>query len=214
MFSQMLNDKYLKDVDGASEYIDRIIASSSRMTKLINDLLSFSRLSVNSFFEPVNINAILEEVLSDLELAIQEKQALVHVADFPIIEAIPGQMRQVFQNIVSNALKFTKKDTQPVINIEAVRVKEKKINSQPDDQGAYLRIKISDNGIGFDEQFRDKIFTIFQRLHTKQQYEGTGIGLAICKKIVDKHNGIISAHGRENEGATFIIVLPLSQTKH
>jgi len=211
MFSQMLNERYLKDNAGATEYIDRIIASSSRMTKLINDLLSFSRLSVNSLFEPVNINSILEEVLADLELAIQEKGAVVEVDRFPAIDAIPGQMRQVFQNIISNALKFTRTGQKPLIKVECARIKERKLSSVTYEAGRFIRIKISDNGIGFDEQFRDKIFTIFQRLHTKQQFEGTGIGLAICKKIIDKHNGLISAHGRENEGATFIIILPVSQ---
>jgi len=211
MFSQMLNDKYLKNDDAATEYINRIISSSSRMTKLINDLLSFSRLSVDSLFEPVNLNALLDEVLSDLELAIQEKNALVKVDNFPVIDAVPGQMRQIFQNIISNALKFSKKDEKPVIKVEGTRIRDKKFNSPADDHGGFLRIKISDNGIGFDEQFRDKIFTIFQRLHSRQEYEGTGIGLAICKKIVDKHNGIITAQSRENEGAAFIIILPLRQ---
>jgi two-component system CheB/CheR fusion protein len=211
MFSQMLKDRYLREVEGASEYVDRIISSSSRMTRLINDLLSFSRLSVENLFEPTNINGLIDEVLADLELAISEKSAQVIVGDFPVIESIPGQLRQVFQNIISNALKFTQRNVKPVIKIEANRITEKKFNSVADEDGQYLRIRISDNGIGFDDQFRDKIFTIFQRLHTVQEYEGTGIGLAICKKIVDKHSGLITAQSKENVGTSFIVILPLKQ---
>ena len=213
MFSQMLKDRYMKGMDEAGEYMDRIISSSERMTRLINDLLSFSRLSVDSFFEPVNVNSILDEVLSDLELAITERKAKIHVDEFPQIEGIPGQMRQIFQNIISNALKFTRKDVQPVIKIETARLKDKKFNSTVDENGNYLRIRISDNGIGFDNQFKDKIFTIFQRLHTRNEYEGTGIGLAICKKIVDKHDGIITAQSKEGQGSTFIIILPIKHNQ-
>jgi len=213
MFSKMLKDRYLSDVDGATEYIDRIIASSLRMTRLINDLLNFSRLSVDSYFEKVEINAVIDEVLADLELAIQEKKARIIVDRFPALEAVPGQIRQVFQNIISNALKFSKADEPPLIRIEGERVKEKHFDGPASENGNYLRIRIQDNGIGFDDQFRDKIFTIFQRLHTRQQYDGTGIGLAICKKIIEKHNGLITAQGRENEGTVFTILLPLRQNR-
>jgi len=136
---------------------------------------------------------------------------VIEVGELPEIEAVPGQMRQVFQNILSNALKFSRKDNPPVIHVQAEVVADKTIGSPATAGGNYCRISISDNGIGFDEQYRDKIFTIFQRLHTKEKYEGTGIGLAITKKIVDKHNGIITATSVENEGSTFIIVLPILQ---
>jgi two-component system CheB/CheR fusion protein len=215
MFSQMLKDRYLKEMEGASEYANRIINSSSRMTRLINDLLSFSRLSsVENMFESTNVNRLIDEVLSDLELAISDKGAQVIVGDFPVIDSIPGQLRQVFQNIISNALKFTQRNVKPIIKIEASRILDKKFNSVADKEGQYLRIKISDNGIGFDDQFRDKIFTLFQRLHTIQEYEGTGIGLAICKRIVDKHNGVITAQSKENVGTSFIIILPIKQHRN
>ena len=130
----------------------------------------------------------------------------------PEMEVIPGQIRQLFQNIVSNAIKFARAGVLPVIDIQAVVVRDKAFDSLPDTKGKYCRITITDNGIGFNEAYLDKIFTIFQRLNTHEQYEGTGIGLAIAKKITDKHNGIITARSKEHEGAAFIIVLPLRQT--
>lgn len=212
MFSNMLKDRYKDSMeDRAIDYLSRIISSSSRMTNLIDDLLRFSRLSKVNFFEEVNLNTIIKEILSDLEVLIQEKNARVTVSIMPPIEAVPGQLRQVFQNLLSNAFKFSRKDVQPIINISAKRIKEKKFDSQTDPDGAFLCISIQDNGIGFDEKYLDKIFVLFQRLHTKDQYEGTGIGLAVTRKIIDKHNGLITAESREKEGATFSIILPVKQ---
>jgi two-component system CheB/CheR fusion protein len=151
----------------------------------------------------------VEEVLSDLELSISEKQAQFEIGNLPSAEIISGQMRQVFQNIISNALKFTRKDQHPKIRIESERVNRCAFDAKPDPGGEFCRITISDNGIGFDNQYAEKIFTIFQRLHSREKYEGTGIGLAITRKIIEKHNGIISASSRENEGARFVIILPL-----
>lgn len=212
MFSQMIRDRKLTGENAAAaDYLERIIASSSRMTRLINDLLSFSRLSSDKQFEPVNINSMLDEVLSDLELLIADKHATVTIDDFPVIEGSSGQLRQVFQNIIGNALKFTSLEVKPEVRITCERVAELKFASAKSDDGDYLRIKISDNGIGFDEQYLDRIFTIFQRLHTREDFEGTGIGLAIVKKIIDRHRGIITAQSKQGEGSTFIIVLPVGQ---
>jgi two-component system CheB/CheR fusion protein len=212
MFSNLIKEKYFDAADpGAINYIDRIINSSARMTTLVNDLLSFSRLSVNQLFRATDLKQLLTDILADLELVIEEKQAVIDVGDLPEIEAVPGQMRQVFQNILSNALKFSRKDNPPKIAVRSEIVAEKSVDSPATNGGAYCRITIADNGIGFDEQYRDKIFTIFQRLHTKEKYEGTGIGLAITKKIIDKHNGLITANSVENAGSTFIIVLPVLQ---
>jgi two-component system, chemotaxis family, CheB/CheR fusion protein len=133
------------------------------------------------------------------------------VEDLPDAEIISGQMRQVFQNIISNALKFSKKDTHPHVRITCERVQKLAFDAKPKPNGNYCRITISDNGIGFDSQYSEKIFTIFQRLHAREKYDGTGIGLAITRKIIDKHNGLISATGKEGEGARFTIVLPLRQ---
>ncbi|HYE55507.1 MAG TPA: PAS domain-containing protein, partial [Chitinophagaceae bacterium] len=213
MFSNLIREKYQGRLDeGAASYLERIINSSARMTTLVNDLLSFSRLSVNQLFRATDLNQLLKDILADLELVIQEKNAVIESDNLPEIEAVPGQMRQVFQNILSNALKFTKKNQSPHISITSEIVAGKSIDSPAATNGNYCRISISDNGIGFDEQYRDKIFTIFQRLHTKEKYEGTGIGLAITRKIVDKHNGLITATSIENEGSCFILVLPLRQT--
>lgn len=212
MFSNLIKDKYFRNTNhDALNYLDRIIHSSARMTTLVNDLLSFSRLSVNHLFTKVNLNSLLQDILSDLELVIQEKHAEIRIGELPEIDAVPGQMRQVFQNLLSNSLKFSKRDQVPIIKVSSERVAEKKIDSPADPNGNFCRITISDNGIGFDDQYCEKIFTIFQRLHTKEKYEGTGIGLAIARKIVEKHNGVISASSVEQQGSTFTIVLPVRQ---
>ncbi|HEU0111287.1 MAG TPA: chemotaxis protein CheB [Flavisolibacter sp.] len=211
MFSNLIKDRYLSDADGAMDYMNRIIAASARMTKLINDLLTFTRLSVNSTFEVTDMNVIVDEVLSDLELSINEMNAVIEVDELPQVEIITGQMRQVFQNIISNALKFSKKDKRPHIKITSCIVNSISFDASPDAQGDYCRIVIKDNGIGFDNQYAEKIFTIFQRLHAREKYDGTGIGLAITRKIIEKHNGIITAKSKEGDGASFIIVLPLKQ---
>ncbi len=212
MFSNIIKDRYLTDTDkGAMDYMNRIINSSARMTKLINDLLSYSRLSVESFFEPVNLNKVIEEVQADLELFIQEKKARIKVGKLPEIEGIPGQLRQVFQNLISNSLKFSKPGEKPEIKISAELIEQPDLKAQSSRNGSYVRITLNDNGIGFDEKYASKIFTIFQRLHPKEKYDGTGIGLAITKKIVDKHNGLIAAEGKEGEGSSFTMILPVKQ---
>lgn len=211
LFSSILRDRHLRQDDESLQYITRIINSSERMSKLINDLLGYSRLSVDSAFEPVQLNRTITDILSDLELSIQEKQAAIVVADIPQIEAIPGQMRQVFQNIISNSLKFTKKGETPQIRISATLVADKDLDAVAKENGAWCRILIQDNGIGFNEKYLDKIFTIFQRLNAREEYEGTGIGLAIAKKVIEKHKGLISARSQEGQGATFILLLPVHQ---
>lgn len=211
MFSNLIKERYLAQMDGAAEYMDRIISASARMTKLINDLLTLTRLSSNSMIEKVALNHIVDEVISDLELAITERNAKIETGNLPSAEVVSGQMRQVFQNLISNALKFSKKDVAPKVKIVSEIVDRCSLQAKPHPNGDFCRITITDNGIGFDNQYAEKIFTIFQRLHTREQYEGTGIGLAITKKIIEKHNGIIAASSKEGEGSKFIIVLPLKQ---
>ena len=212
MFSHLLKDKYIGEASkGAADYLDRIIGASARMTKLINDLLTFTRLSVSGVPEPIDLNNIIGEVLSDLELSINEKQARIDISDLPQIDGVPGQLRQVFQNLISNALKFTRKDEKPHVKIRSEIIDKCSFDTEPVTTGDYCRIEIKDNGIGFDNQYAEKIFTIFQRLHSREKYDGTGIGLAITKKIIEKHDGIIKAESKEGEGATFTIVLPLKQ---
>jgi two-component system, chemotaxis family, CheB/CheR fusion protein len=211
MFANLINDKYLTGNTAAADYMQRIITSSARMTRLINDLLDFSRLSVNSAFERTDLNLVMEEVLSDLEVAIREKEAVIKVGQLPQAEIIPGQIRQVFQNLVSNALKFSKKGEVPVIRITADKVERCNATAPAAADGAFIRLTITDNGIGFDDQYAERIFTIFQRLHSKEKYEGTGIGLAITKKIIERHNGLITAQSKEGIGTTFVMVLPQRQ---
>ena len=212
MFGNLIKERYLTGNDAAGEYMQRIIASSARMTRLINDLLDFTRLSVNSEFELTDLNMVVEEVLSDLEIAVKEKEAVLEVGSLPQAEVIPGQMRQVLQNLVSNALKFSHKDKPPHIRISAEFVDACAVDAEPVDEGNFIRLTIADNGIGFDNQYAEKVFTIFQRLHSREKYDGTGIGLAITKKIIERHNGVIAASSTEGQGTTFIVVLPKTQS--
>jgi two-component system CheB/CheR fusion protein len=212
MFGNLIKDRYLDGKDEmAKEYMNRIIVSSARMTRLINDLLNFTRLSVNSEMEMTDLNVVIEEVLSDLEVAIEEKQAVIHYDKLPKVEVIPGQLRQVLQNIISNALKFNKKDVPPVITIHSEIIDRCTLDAALKEGGEYCRLTFVDNGIGFENQYADKVFTIFQRLHPREKYDGTGIGLAIAKKIIERHKGLIAASSKEGEGAVFTIVLPLRQ---
>ena len=213
-FIKIIDEKYLSNIPEAQQEMSRVITSSERMRNLINALLSYSKLSADSYFAPVNLNDVIKDALADLELAIKDKQALIQVATLPEVEAIAAQMRQLFQNLLSNALKFSKTTVQSQIKINSEPVNELSLDAVPVKTGKYVRIHVSDNGIGLDESYIDKIFVIFQRLHGRTQYEGTGIGLAIVKKIVEKHNGLIGVKSHEGEGATFTIVLPLKQANN
>ena len=212
LFSHLVKDR-VADLPGvAVAHIDKIIASSSRMSVLVHDLLSYTKLaSMDGSFEATDLNTIINEVQSDLELIIQEKKAVITRHNLPVIDVLAGQMRQVFQNIISNSLKFSKAGIPPQISISAERVSELSTSAAPDAEGWYYRIVIQDNGIGFSNEYAEKIFTLFQRLHTRTRYEGTGIGLSIAKKIISQHNGIIKASGEEKVGARFTIVLPAVQ---
>lgn len=210
-FIKIIDEKYLSNIPEAQQEMTKVITSSERMRNLINALLSYSKLSAGSYFAPVSLNDVIKDALADLELAIKDKQALIQVATLPEVDAIAAQMRQLFQNLLSNALKFSKTTIQPQIKIYSEPVDELSLETMPVKTGKYIRVHVCDNGIGLDESYIDKIFVIFQRLHGRTQYEGTGIGLAIVKKIVEKHNGLIGVKSQEGEGATFTIVLPLKQ---
>lgn len=211
-FSRIIDEKHLAKMPEAHQQMGRVIASIERMRDLIHDLLHYSNLSENAKFTKTDLNIILENTLSDLELSIREKNAVINIQSLPAIEAVPGQLRQVFQNLISNALKFSQKGKAPEISIRCELVGEKSLSAPATPQGDYVRICVQDNGIGFNEMYHDKIFTIFQRLHGRSEYEGTGIGLAIVKKIIEKHHGLIGAKSQEEAGATFSFVLPLRQT--
>jgi signal transduction histidine kinase len=213
IYSDKVRRAYLTENAEADEYMQKIISSSQRMSRLISDLLTYSRLSGEGLYKSTDINIILNELLADLEILIAEKNATIHIDKFPEMEVVPGQIRQLFQNILSNALKFSRKDVPPFVNINVSRIAQEELDSTEAENGNFCRITISDNGIGFNEIYKEKIFTMFQRLHSKEAFEGTGIGLAIVKKIVEKHNGIITVSSREGEGTTFTLVLPIHQSK-
>ncbi len=213
VFSSIVLKKSNERLDPqVSDYLNKITESSERMTNLINDLMDFSRLSVDYKFQYTSMNDVINNIIADHEILISEKKAIINTGTLPWVEVVPGQIRQVFQNIISNALKFACKDQPPVVNISAEIIATKDFNGVADKNGNYCRIIIADNGIGFNEKYLDRIFTIFQRLNSRNEYEGTGIGLAIAKKVIDKHNGLLTARSKEGEGATFIIILPIHQT--
>jgi PAS domain S-box-containing protein len=195
------------------DYLARMQNAAERMQVLIQDLLKLSRVTSRAQpFEPCDLNKILTEVLSDLEVAIENQHAKVEVGELPTIDADPLQMRQLFQNLISNALKFHKPDEPPFIEISA-RTFTPADNSlsriKPGDLAC--KITLRDHGIGFEQKFADQIFVVFQRLHSRAEYEGTGIGLAVCRKITDRHGGQIVAHSSPGEGAAFVVTLPVKQ---
>jgi len=211
IFIRLLKEKFVPNDSLAVDYIDRTIRASERMTKLISDLLEYSRLSSDAIPEAINLNDLVTDVLSDLDYHAEQKNATINVQPLPTLSAVPSQMRQIFQNLIGNAIKFSKTDVAPKISIECERISEKSFDSAVSDDGNYFRITVSDNGIGFEEMYLDKIFVIFQRLNDRESYEGTGIGLAIAKKIIEKHNGLITAQSQLGKGAVFKIILPAQQ---
>lgn len=210
-FSELLNDQYKGKLEGDAElYLERIKSASLRMRSLITDLLNYSRVSRPTQTEEVNLNTVVNAVKEDLEIVISEKKAQVHYASLPIVNGNSSEFRQLFQNLISNSLKFTKNDVAPVITIVAEEADETARAQLPmnDPNKRYVSIRFTDNGIGFEKEYAEKIFVIFQRLHGKDSYEGTGIGLAICKKITEKYGGTIYAESTVGKGSTFTIVLP------
>lgn len=209
MIVKMIKDRFIEKDSPAVDYIDRAVNSARRMRLLIDDLLVYSRLSATVTLEPTDLNIVVQEVLDDLDVEVHPKQPTITVAKLPTILGIPSQMRQVFQNLIGNALKFTTPGIPPIIHVTWQKIAEKSIDSPEDPNGKFCKIIVSDNGIGFDESLLHKIFIIFQSLNNRKLYEGTGIGLAITKKIIEKHNGIITATSTVGKGSNFIVILPL-----
>ncbi|MBD0295955.1 MAG: hypothetical protein ICV84_12260, partial [Flavisolibacter sp.] len=190
-------------------YLRKIVEASQRMQTMINDLLSISMITGDRSFEPCNLNAILEDAMQALEFKIEQKNAIIKADPLPKANIVPSQFRQLFQNLLSNSLKFVQEDVQPIINIRHSYCTPEEVEKYGvAKSNKYHKIDIIDNGIGFEEEYAGKIFAIFQRLHGRSEYEGTGIGLAICKKIVEHHGGAIYATSEPNKGATFTIILP------
>jgi light-regulated signal transduction histidine kinase (bacteriophytochrome) len=208
-FSNLVLKKDL-DQSKAKSYLQRISYSASRLRDLITDLLNYPRINAEDNFKKTNLNSVIEETLEDLEINTTGDRTNIKIGRLPEIEVIPSQMRQVFQNLISNSLKFCRTGVPCKIVVTGERVATREINSVPDPSGDYFRLTMTDNGIGFNNEYNNRIFDIFQRLNHAELYEGSGIGLAIVKKIIERHDGIIAAIGEENEGATFIIILPVS----
>ncbi|MBI3726456.1 hypothetical protein HY251_21240 [bacterium] len=193
----------LLDVEG-KDHLDRILKASSRMQKLIDDLLAFSRVSTRAEpFVPVALGEVARGVISDLEASIEKTQARVEVGALPTIVADPAQMRQLLQNLVGNALKFHEESKPPVV----------RIRSEPGPAPRTFRILVEDEGIGFDEKYLDRIFTLFHRLNSRDRYDGTGVGLATCRKIVERHGGSITATSKPGQGSVFAVIIPSERSR-
>ena len=207
-FGNILEEKIRDKInDQEKNYLDKIIKASGRMQNLIEDVLTFSRLSNTELpLQQTDLSKVLETVIDDLEIAISTRNAIINVGSMPVFFAVPAQMHQLFHNLISNALKFTQKDT-PEININAVPIDQQTEAEHNIKAADFYAIRVTDNGIGFQPEFYEKIFKMFQRLNASA-YSGTGIGLAICKKIVENHGGIIYAESELNKGASFTILLP------
>jgi light-regulated signal transduction histidine kinase (bacteriophytochrome) len=188
--------------------------AASRMQSLINDLLTFSRVTTKARpFTQVDLAQVTREVITDLEGRIEQVNGRVEVGTLPLVEAETLQMRQLIQNLIGNALKFRRPEVPPVVKVAA-----EIITAPAPDEGTgvtkkFCRLTVSDNGIGFDEKYLDRIFNVFQRLHSRNEYEGTGMGLAIARKIVLFHSGEITAKSKPGEGTTFIVTLPVTHPR-
>lgn len=210
-FGDLLGMKFKDQLDSeAKTYISRIQNAAERMQTLIKDILAFSRVSdEKENFVRSDLNQIIQEVLVDLDSTVQEKQAVINVEVFPQIDVNPGLIRPLFFNLIGNALKYSRKDVLPVIYIRNIQPGAPKKEAVA--EIGYCRITIEDNGIGFDQVYAEQVFDMFRRLHVNKDYEGTGIGLALCKKIVEKHHGFISAESTPNVGSVFTVTLPVEQ---
>lgn len=208
-FADLLVEDYGAAVDETGHYyLGRMQDAAGRMSKLISDLLAFSRVTTKTRpFEPVELGKVLADVRSDLEVLTEEVGGRIEAGPLPTIEADPTQMRQLLQNLVGNALKFRRPGVPPVVRVSAAM--------EDDGEGigyrAVCRLTVEDNAIGFDEKYLDRIFTPFQRLHNRSAYQGTGIGLAICRRIVERHGGTLTATSTPGEGSAFIATLPVEQ---
>jgi light-regulated signal transduction histidine kinase (bacteriophytochrome) len=211
MFSDMIKGEDYRCLSEASQKrLDKVTEAAQRMSTALKDVLNFASLSKEEQFVTVDLNNVLKDVTTDLELLIAEKKVMLHVDPLPIIKAVPQQMHQLFYNVMNNALKFSNPNQTPVIHItcKALKALELAEYTELNQSKLYYKIAIQDNGIGFNQDAANKIFGMFQRLHSKAEYAGTGIGLALCKKVVLNHAGTIWAESKPGEGATFHVLLP------
>jgi len=216
-FGDRLKTKAGEALDKDSrDYLERMCNAAARMQTLINDLMSFSRVEIKGQpFVPTDLGVIAREVSADLETRIEQAGGRVDIEELPTIDADPMQMRQLLQNLIGNSLKYFRAGVPPVVRISCQKPEARRpeLQDQSGPPRQFVEILVTDNGIGFDEKYLDRIFTVFQRLHKKGEYEGTGVGLAICRKIVDRHSGRITARSNPGQGATFMVTLPVAQAK-
>jgi len=210
----VFSDKILLHAHHGEEtqkYFKKIITSSQRMQSLINDLLSFSRHAMSaSDFKSIDLNEQVQLAIGELEIEVERSKARIEIDKLPVIWGVPTLIRQLFYNLISNAIKFSRKGESPLIRIHSTKMKAKSLGQYlpSSAEGNYYRITIADNGIGFDSKYAKDIFIVFKRLNSYHDFEGSGVGLSICKKIVEKHDGFISASGELGKGSTFVIGLP------
>lgn len=212
VFSDMIRaDSYERLNDSSKRILDKIANSAKRMSLALKDVLDYASLEKPEEIRPVDLNEVLADVRADLELVISEKQAVIQTDRLPTLQAIPQQMHQLFYNLINNSLKFAKPDLPPVVDIRCARLSGPDLTIWPelDQSRAYYRLDLQDNGIGIDPDQSHRIFSLFQRLHSREAYPGTGIGLSLCKKVVENHRGTIWAEGRKGEGATIRLLLPV-----
>ena len=215
VFGERLKEQEGEKLDGESrDFLERMQKAASRMQTLINDLLTFSRVTTKARpFTQVDLAQVAREVITDLEGRIEQVKGRVEVGTLPLIDAEALQMRQLFQNLIGNALKFRRPDVPPVVKVAAEIISGPAPEEGETVARKFCRLTVSDNGIGFDEKYLDRIFNVFQRLHSRNEYEGTGMGLAIARKIALFHGGEITAKSKPGEGATFIVTLPVTHPK-
>jgi len=216
-FTEMLNEHLASGDERTRELLAKISSSSARMLTLIRDVLNFSQLSVEGErYSPVDLDELMKEVCEDFELLIEQKGAVITTSGLPVIEGIPLQLSQLFANLVSNSLKFSVAGKPPRISVSARMMDSGEVAWHQELNPAldYYCIEFSDNGIGFAQEHANQIFSMFQRLHDRQSYSGTGIGLALCKKIVTNHHGDIYARAAPDKGAIFHVLLPATQAGH
>jgi light-regulated signal transduction histidine kinase (bacteriophytochrome) len=202
-FGNLLQKEYGEALETkAKDFLQRMQSASARMQSLIRDLLAYSRVTTKAQpFAPVDLNNAVQEALSNLEMSLQQTHASVEIHPLPSVEADSIQMTQLFQNLIGNAIKFAREGVPPQVKVYSLLSDDKS------------ELHVEDNGIGFDENYSEQIFAPFERLHGRAKYEGTGIGLAICRRIVERHGGEISARSSPGKGSTFIVTLPLKQPK-
>lgn len=209
IFSDRVSSKYGHELDGESKvYIDKIQSACARMQSLINDIFTLSKISTTKeAMTPTNMNELLEEVIGEMDFQIHESNAKIIIDKLPELQVNKSLVKRLFQNLISNSIKYAQKNVPPVVKIsakmESIQLGNKTLSTR------FCRIYLQDNGIGFDQQYAEQIFAMFKRLHANTEYEGTGIGLAICKRIVEEHEGFISAKSEIGVGTTFTISLPV-----